>query len=150
MPEINTQYIHTESLVINNHLTNKIKTFRNPGYSLTNFCALLNIKLRFKIKKISEDFFEKFKQVRFRKKNFKNLNSGISRRMLRMFFRLIRRKLDFKQELALKMLRMNRIKPVRRFSPYSDNYSPGVISSRKYSGKSPSHQIRQINYYNSK
>lgn len=130
--EISTQYIHTESLVINNHLTNKIRNFRNPGYSLTNFCALLNIKLRFKIKKKYEAFFALARRLPPRPRIF---GSGISRRILRMFFRLIRKNMDFKLQMALKLLRMNRINVARSRRP---NLHPRSARAETRRGMSPS------------
>lgn len=128
--EISTQYIHTESLVINNHLTNKIRTFRNPGYSLTNFCALLNIKLRFKIKKTYEVFFDLARRLPPRRRVFV---SGISKRILRMFFRLIRKNMDFKLEIALRLLRMNRLQRVHSRRPPSNPRSGRFGGARRVS-----------------
>lgn len=156
--EMNTQYIHTESLVINNHLTNKIKTFRNPGYSLTNFCALLNIKLRFKIRKVFEEALKKIKREGALKSwKPKFVHSGMNKRILRMLFRLIRKNLDFKVQNALKKLRMNRIKPVlsRGNSPYSQQASTfSPTYARPQNKVSPSWQgrnkIQSSEYYPTK
>ena len=65
--ESGSTFQNNESVVINNTLSHawikRSGRYRSNFQSLSNFGSLLNIKLRFKIKKYSKDFFNRLKMI---------------------------------------------------------------------------------------